>query len=692
MKSRRPRSGFILVSVLAILGLLVLLVVAFLARAGTERVSSAGYRASLASRQLADTAVNFVEGEINLATAQGSGVSWASQPGMVRTFDSGGNLLSVYKLYSAPNLIATTSGIANGKSSDAPPPQWAASPAIWTDLNAPVKNPGGQKVFPILDPGAASSGVAGYAVANAPGATSYQPVPMPVTWLYVLEDGTLVAPTGTGKTALVAGEGASNRIVGRIAFWTDDETCKVNVNTAGAGAFWDLPRAYNVIKASNVPPTWGAPSPAAGTSVQEQALGYYQPAQKEFQRYPGHPAMTDLRAVFPAMTADQVFALSPRLLSGGTKQGTVQVASGTAPSAYFPGYPKTDRLYSGLDELLFSPARATNAGLTPTQLQQTKFFLTAHSRAPETNLFNLPRVDCWPIHADLAANPASAYATAFDRLVALCSSTGTSGNAAPYYFQRKDSTTVSTDIGIARNQALYAYLQYLTAQAVPGFGGDFLTKYGGDRDQILTEIFDYVRTVDLCDTNLAAANQYAPNGSVAPTVYGATQGFGRFPTISKVAIGFICNADGSVPSSASASGSTANLALGGAALPAGQRVIQAIVIPEFFSPALGFIGLAPTMQLSSATLDSFSVNNTALFPAAANTTATYGKAYPDAVFFAGWGTGSTRYGGNPGWRAFLLQSKSPTRARSAPQRGAYPADGTADDPYPFIGNPVRITP
>ncbi len=34
---------------------------------------------------------------------------------------------------------------------------------------------------------------------------------------------------------------ADNPIVGRTAFWTDDESCKINVNTAADGAFWDTP-------------------------------------------------------------------------------------------------------------------------------------------------------------------------------------------------------------------------------------------------------------------------------------------------------------------------------------------------------------------------------------------------------------------------------------------------------------------
>jgi hypothetical protein len=68
----------------------------------------------------------------------------------------------------------------------------------------------------------------------------------------------------------------------------------------------------------------------------------------------------------------------------------------------------------------------------------------------------------------------------------------------------------SPQTGVARNENLYAYLQALTGGAVggmnniPGFGGNFYLKYPGaedstgalvsDRDEILTEMFDLIRS------------------------------------------------------------------------------------------------------------------------------------------------------------------------------------------------------
>src|SRR5690606_19158004 len=68
-------------------------------------------------------------------------------------------------------------------------------------------------------------------------------VPMPVQWMYILADGKLAAMTPGTTTIPDATTG--NPIVGRVAFWTDDETSKVNINTASEGTFWDRPLAYS---------------------------------------------------------------------------------------------------------------------------------------------------------------------------------------------------------------------------------------------------------------------------------------------------------------------------------------------------------------------------------------------------------------------------------------------------------------
>jgi len=587
---RNASSGVALVLVLACLILLSVLILAFLSSVRTDLRSSKTYSDSNAVRMLADTAVKVVQSQIREATME-TGHSWASQPGMIRTFDDAGSLVNAYKLYSsaemkAPTIVpGTEAGKLNG---------WDAKPAVFTDLNERATDiTGSRSIYPILTPPTLATAPEGYELdtTTAP-TTKDQPVPMPASWIYVLRDGTLAPPSGGGKSASVPGATKLNPIVGRIAFWTDDETCKVNVNTAGEGTPWDMPR-YGWVK------EYGKLNPI------EEALGKNSPVNGEYQRYPGHPAGVSLSTVFPQLATnigakpnDLIFSLSPRIVKGGSDGGktpTISVdangyvipASAMKPLTEVPGL-DSDRLYATVDEYLFAMKMngqnresqpASPAPFTQDTLEEARFFLTTHSRAPELNLFGLPRVSIWPVHATLAGNPSSPYTTAYDRLAAFCSTYGGS-NKYHYYFQRENADDPKHDYdAIPRNQELYSYLKALTSQNIPGalapFTGSFASKFATDNDQIITEIFDYVRSTNLCDDNLgggvnssatypqsatapASFKQFtdprakyegntiswAGHGQVAPIQIGDTMGFGRFYTISQIGLQVICTAEG----------------------------------------------------------------------------------------------------------------------------------------------------
>ena len=575
-----PEQGVALVIVLGMLVIILGLAMTFLSRVSIERSSAASYAASATTRQLADTAVSLVQGQIRDATTLGGNVAWASQPGMIRTFASGSgpsftasnSLHRVYKLYSASELIST----AYAAGADAPPATWAADRAVWSDLNAPASGPSGALVYPILDPGAEGS-VEGFDItATAPTTGTTNPAPMPVRWLYQLRDGTLVAPSGSGATAAVAGaDPVQNPIVGRIAFWTDDETCKVNINTASEGTYWDTPRL---------------------SYKQDIDFANYQPAQKEFQRYPGHPTMTSLAPVFfatssintPTLTKpqrDALYSVAPRIVGGGSDAGTVIATSASTPDS--------DRLYASVDELMFAmptglgtrPGQDPSAAITADKVRQRAFFLTASSRAPEITLFNTPRVAMWPVHKlnpDGTTNPTRT--TAYDRLIAFCSTI----SGQPYFFQRENAKSPTNDwANIPRNRDILRYLQALSGRNLPGFGASLVSQItAADRDQLLVSMLDYVRSTNLYDDNLspntyasqadadnavqfttgrsssAASGVFQGHGLVVPLrvpqgLTGAVPapgtetltnrphtGFGRFHTISEAGLLFICNADG----------------------------------------------------------------------------------------------------------------------------------------------------
>jgi hypothetical protein len=128
------------------------------------------------------------------------------------------------------------------------PPTWFETPALFTDLNAPIEAPDGRFDFPIVDPTAqkssatATDGVDGFEIINPPGFRgntrprsndkNFQPTarpqdnpaPMPVRWLYVLQDGSIAGPPDVGAQpellewgSQAAGPGqpsAANPIVG----------------------------------------------------------------------------------------------------------------------------------------------------------------------------------------------------------------------------------------------------------------------------------------------------------------------------------------------------------------------------------------------------------------------------------------------------------------------------------------------
>ena len=587
--------GIALVIVLSFLVLISVIILAFFSSVSTELTNSKAVANSASTHQLADSAVNVVMAQIVDATkgqdsTSNTTLAWASQPGMIRTFDTSGTPKDFFKLYSSDQM--TVPGTDFKADTETPPAEWskADNAGLYTDLNQPVltADPAGliqpdstkpgkySAVYPIVDPFAEGT-VDGFKLTSRPGyadaklpAPSYNPAqatskdqtanpaPMPVKWLYVLKDGTLKSASNPSAGNVdVAGATAANPIVGRIAFWADDETAKVNINTASEGTYWDVPRIYSKQDFGEY-------------ASNSHGFSMCQPVQHEYQRYPGHPATTCLSPVFRSLLPvplpyypnnpqaadstqlDPYYKIAPRIgLAGGGGGGSL--GGSTTLDATTPVMSTdTDRLYASVDELMFTPSlsgvsripnTATNAvpvKITKGVLEKAKFFITANSSAPETTLYNTPRVAVWPI----STTDSPTTRTAYDSLLAFCSTIGGKG----YYFTRSDARSGTTDYA-GRNKELYAYLQKLTEKDVPGFGDNFLKKYPAgplgatDRDQILTYMFDYIRSTNL-QYRSSGVKSFTPvfdisnnkqpiagAGEVIPIRIGQTQGFGRFYSI-----------------------------------------------------------------------------------------------------------------------------------------------------------------
>jgi len=668
----RAADGMALLMVLSVLLLVSVLIVGFFLTTSAELKSSQSYASGTSVRQLADSATQLVIAQIGDATQgkteDGDLLAWASQPGMIRTYDQEGDPFKYFKLYSSDTLILKDADAGEFDPADElPPKEWDTMRGLFVDLNRPIIRDN-RVHFPIIDPRASAAppaqGVEGFSyradqvngVVTPSGTADEQRLPMPVRWLYVLQNGKLATPVSSSGGVVSFDDSVpenvpsrENPIVGRIAFWTDDESSKINVNTASEGTFWDRPWANNTT---------------------EQNFATAIPARNEFQRFPGHPAKTSLSGVFGGilpspspvwyagitsaqMEANQdrlaaYYELAPRIGDGGTRGGTVtqKNQSGATNSAFKPIPAVGDRLYASVDEFLFSPAYATapgnetirepnHAGIDNAFLEKTRFFLTAHSRAPEINLFGRPRMTLWPLQNDPQMRNAK------DRLIAFCSEIG----AKPYYFQRYNTYSAANPAaassqsatldwtGVPRNQELYSYLRRLTGEKVPGFGGSFATKYPDTRDQILTGMFDQIRSgVNAYSTALAPAYSYAPPylesgaGQVVPlrppagTPGANTHGYGRFVTVVGAAIVFHRN-NAAYFSKDSAENVVVDPDLitpenpNGIVIQPAARVGATLILNPF-TASPGFPPWSPHVQYVITGLDRFTINGENLgFPA-----------------------------------------------------------------------------
>ena len=553
----RSRQGSALIIVLALLALVMMLTLAALAvsrgHVRRETLVARGMDADTFTRLPAD----IVMAQLKTATTQ-PGVLWASQPGMIRTFGNATppgadrpNTLMHYRLYSAPVMNSPAFDAASEASSMK---DWASQPLLYTDLNEPVvttRDGKTQTVYPVADP--AMLGIAdGYALRSpAPGGTATQPLPLPVAWMYVLQNGQVVMPVSADdqsahfETGVVT---SLNPIVARIAFWTDDETCKLNLNTASEPRPWDVPCA---------------------NTLTERGYAAQTPATAEFNADFTHPAFTSLSVVMKhfngghtgnvqwpvAEPADPLNADTGAWFNKHLACYQSLLPHGLLTPATF----KQQRHFPSVEEFYFAPDRTRNglaAGfiMKPEEPRQSRFLLTTRSSAPELNPFGQPKLTLWTLPQDIAQRTPEDI-----RINAL----STLDSALPFTFQRASlwqspaipgsSQSMTADwSGVPRNRALFAWLQSLCGQPIPGFGASFDSKYGvRSRDQILTSMFDMLRWSTSTTTALppgpgAASSHGLAQQSALPLVpvmdasaeAGTTRGYGRHAVITEVAIVF----------------------------------------------------------------------------------------------------------------------------------------------------------
>lgn len=610
---RDRRRGLALIIVVTTISLISVLVVAIFSVTRTEYKATQAFVSARSAKQLGDIATAIVQAQITNAhntgldseekspIARNQQTIHATQPGMVRVYNAIGNFTRAHKLYSSTQMtVAGTNEAVLFGSAHQIPTDWnsAANKVRYVDLNEPVirpsRAPGSYSVyFPIIDPRAAAPAkqtkdpvpVEGFSYsksttpvgtggtvtynevitsADAGGEANKMRLPMPVEWLYVLQNGATGTLNASGEfvsaDATATGTpSAQNPIVGRIAFWTDDESCKVNINTAAEPTFFAPPFFYHQRDFE-----WASFPPASG----------------EYQRYPGHPATVALSTVLaPSISLDplkpgankdsivdtkeQIYELAPKIAKGGSKSGTLpfmrdefsnargeDTTTGTVSDA---AASKSERLYASVDELIFKDGTYSN-NLRPSArydlpsgggrrmfdretVERSRFFLTAHSRAPEITIHGLPRVAMWPVADEQLGNN---YRTSFDNMIALCSTlqpaSGGAAVANSYVFRRSkardsvfdvtgSSSTSGSSTSLGRNSDLLNYLyKQMTTLNFPGTSADglpsanFGTKYGKQNAaQLSVQFFDYIRCTNLYDGVLARENDGRDGASPTST-------------------------------------------------------------------------------------------------------------------------------------------------------------------------------
>lgn len=435
---------------------------------------------------------------------------WTSQPGALRSFDrTNGALQSLHKLYSSPTLTIVR---MEDLESDMPL-DWADHPSRFVDLNEP-RDSGDGPVYPIVDPRADAEGFS-FSPAAGP-----NPLPLPVPWLYLTADGTLgtlnasnqfvpiLNPTSGVATAATPG----NPMVARVAWWADDATCKVNINTASEGVFWDSPRC---------------------DTAEERAYARFQPARGEWQRDMGHPAAVCLSSVLfpgrrlhlpdttsaleplPLDSARLLWRATPGIPDAGSLGGTVAVshkASGAVNEAVTTPHQSPADLAATVD--LPEEAR--------TRLNRGHFFLTARSRGLEATRDGQPRISLWPI-ATLSQsvwnqatyrNPSPHSITEFDCLMAAVSTHHSRGVQTPMAVVRLDPNSRHNELYALQEGSIYKLAQTLLHSwaSLPHPEGSFEAKYGSsptsDAGWLLASIIRYVHETNLRDPELAPAAQF----------------------------------------------------------------------------------------------------------------------------------------------------------------------------------------
>jgi len=599
----KRRRGVAIITVLAIVSLMTILIISFFQMAQTAKTTAVNSVEMERVVTLKDVITNYVTAQIRTATTLHGGATqtiWTSQPGAIRTYHGSNPAFNrLYKLYSSDKMLIDqierdSSGALLNQIENDVEPQWDQYPDQYVDMNRPVRPASSERetenlstvkarlIYPIVDP-SRYNGQENDPTRNTEGFVygerrlssrsingvdpSKSQLAMPVRWIYLLRDGTAGVVDRDGSFVALQKDGgeatAANPIVSRIAWWTDDESCKINVNTASIPIPWDTPRT---------------------NSIEDVWYAQYQPVSGECQHYPGHPAQTDISAVLfpgfryspdttvmpigdmrllPLERAKLVWNITPYITeTGGTNGGKQKVAPLTVTpvpldtedhlfATFEEMYFKARRAEKNLDRPRESVARDDVSGELLARLEGSQFFLTTRSNSPEMTVFNTPRVCMFPMNGEVVAEVGKASGAVNPRVgtyeVTMATNSTIGADLGrigkPFYFQRSTNSdsrhNAFYNSNDGRNVQIFKYLKKLSISIPPGYpelSGEFNTfakKYPGpnrdrgnnrttsdfdssDRTQILLTMLDMLRSSNMSPGYLESGNSYdGGNGQVS---------------------------------------------------------------------------------------------------------------------------------------------------------------------------------
>ncbi len=210
LHARGKLQAFTLMLALIFIALISVVVIGFLTSMRFERSSAFSHLQGEMSHYYAQAANDIVMARIQQAMQPGGAV--ATQPGQIMTTTVSGSTAT-------SKIVELHSGKATSTDKD-----------IAVDLNLNHSSePSSRNLI------------------------TTNPVSLTVNWIYMRQDGSLVAVTGTSLPPF----DATNPLVGRLAFWTDDGSSRVNLNTASYKPNPDpnsppsLPSQVNLLAFSN---------------------------------------------------------------------------------------------------------------------------------------------------------------------------------------------------------------------------------------------------------------------------------------------------------------------------------------------------------------------------------------------------------------------------------------------------------